>query len=151
MSGELGAKRLGLIQELVPSAAQFAVLVNPDNSLSVAYVADLRAAAAAIGRQIEVLTATTSRDIDTAFRMLMEQRADALLVGPDPLFVSRRVQPAKVMGLDVPATLLARADEVIMRDAGEIESAVTAFAHSANGGLIVTPSALTPRYRDLIV
>ena len=41
MSGELGAKRLGLIQELVPSAAQFAVLVNPDNSLSVAYVADL--------------------------------------------------------------------------------------------------------------
>jgi ABC-type uncharacterized transport system substrate-binding protein len=40
---------------------------------------------------------------------------------------------------------------VDVRDAGEIESAVTAFAHSANGGLIVTPSALTTRYRDLIV
>ena len=82
MSGELGPKRLGLIQELVPSAARFAVLVNPDNPFTGAYVADLRAAAAAIGRQIEVLTATTSRDIDTAFRMLMEKRADALLVGP---------------------------------------------------------------------
>ena len=94
MSGELGPKRLGLIQELVPSAARFAVLVNPDNPFTGAYVADLRAAAAAIGRQIEVLTATTSRDIDTAFRMLMEKRADALLVGPDPLFVTRRVQLA---------------------------------------------------------
>src|SRR5204863_2738129 len=40
---------------------------------------------------------------------------------------------------------------VDVRDANEIESAVTAFAHSANGGLIVTPSALTTRYRDLIV
>jgi putative ABC transport system substrate-binding protein len=85
MSGELGPKRLGLIQELVPSAARFAVLVNPDNPFTGAYVADLRAAAAAIGRQIEVLTATTSRDIDTAFRMLMEKRADALLVGPAAL------------------------------------------------------------------
>jgi ABC-type uncharacterized transport system substrate-binding protein len=94
MSGELGAKRLGLIQELVPSAARFAVLVNPDNPLTGAYVADLRAAAAAIGRQIEVLSATTSRDIDTAFRMLTEKPADALLVGPDALFVSRRVQLA---------------------------------------------------------
>jgi putative ABC transport system substrate-binding protein len=105
MSGELGAKRLGLIQELVPSAAQFAVLVNPDNSLSGAYVADLQAAAAAIGRQIEVLTATTSRDIDTAFRMLMEKRADALLVGPDPLFVSRRVQLATLAARHVVPTV----------------------------------------------
>src|SRR5215472_4014468 len=151
MSGELGAKRLGLIQELVPSAAQFAVLVNLNNPLTEAFVVDVRAAAAALRRQTEVLSASTSHDIDLAFAMLIEKRADALLVGNDPLFVSRRVQPAKVMGLDVPATLLARADEVIMRDAGEIESAVTAFAHSANGGLIVTPSALTPRYRDLIV
>jgi putative ABC transport system substrate-binding protein len=105
MSGELGPKRLGLIQELVPSAARFAVLVNPDNPFTGAYVADLRAAAAAIGRQIEVLTATTSRDIDTAFRMLMEKRADALLVGPDPLFVSRRVQLATLAARHVMPTV----------------------------------------------
>ena len=95
MSGELGAKRLGLLQELVPPAARFAVLVNPNNPLATAFVTDLRAAAAAIGRQIEVLTASTSHDIDTAFAMLVEKRrADALLVGLDPLFVSRRVQLA---------------------------------------------------------
>ena len=94
MSGELGAKRLGLLQELVPRAARFAVLVNPNNPLVEAFVTDVRAAGAATGGQIEVLTASTSRDIETAFAMLVEKRADALLVGPDPLFVSSRVQLA---------------------------------------------------------
>jgi putative ABC transport system substrate-binding protein len=94
MSGELGAKRLGLLQELVPRAARFVLLVNPNNPLAEAFVTDVRAAGAAIGRQIEVLTASTSRDIDTAFAMLVEKRANALLVGLDPLFVSRRVQLA---------------------------------------------------------
>ena len=94
MSGELGAKRFGLLQELVPRAARFAVLVNPNNPLTKAYVTDVRAAAAAIGRQIEVLTASTSHDIDAAFATLVKNRADALLVGLDPLFVSRRVHLA---------------------------------------------------------
>ena len=94
MSGELGAKRLGLLQELVPRAARFAVLVNPNNPLVEAFVTDLRAAGAATGRQTEVLTASTSRDIETAFAMLVEKRADALLVGPDPLFVSSRMHVA---------------------------------------------------------
>jgi putative ABC transport system substrate-binding protein len=94
MSAELGAKRLGLLQELVPRAARFAVLVNPNNPLAEAFVADVRAAAAAIGWQVEVLTASTSRDIDAAFAMLVEKRADTLLVGLDPLFVSSRVQLA---------------------------------------------------------
>jgi putative ABC transport system substrate-binding protein len=94
MSGELGAKRLGLLQELVPSAARFAVLVNLNNPLTEAFVADVRAAAAALRRQTEVLTASTSHDIDMAFAMLVEKRADALVVGGDPLFVSRRVQLA---------------------------------------------------------
>jgi len=94
MSGELGAKRLGLLQELVPRAARVAVIVNPNNPLAEAFATDLRAAAAAIGRQIEVLNASTSHDIDTAFTMLVEKRADALLVGLDPLFVSRRMQLA---------------------------------------------------------
>jgi putative ABC transport system substrate-binding protein len=82
------------LQELVPRAARFVMLVNPNNPLAEAFVTDVRAAAAAIGRQIEVLIASTSRDIDTAFAMLVEKRADALLVGLDPLFVSSRVQLA---------------------------------------------------------
>ena len=94
MSGELGTKRVGLLQELVPRAARLAALVNPNNPLAEAFVADIRAAASAIGRQIEVVTASTSRDIDTAFATLMQKRADALVVGLDPLFVSSRVQLA---------------------------------------------------------
>jgi putative ABC transport system substrate-binding protein len=111
MSGELGAKRLGLLQELVPRAARFVTLVNPNNPLAEAFVTDVRAAAAAIGRQIEVLTASTSRDIDTAFAMLVEKRADALLVGLDPLFVSRRVQLATLAARHaVPAIYAFRED-----------------------------------------
>src|SRR5262245_4920654 len=94
MSAELGAKRLGLLQELVPRAARFAVLVNPNNPLSEAFVADLRAAAVAIAREIEVLAGSTSGDIDAAFALLVEKRANVLVVGLDPLFVSRRVQLA---------------------------------------------------------
>jgi ABC-type uncharacterized transport system substrate-binding protein len=92
MAGELGGKRLGLLQELVPRAARFAALANPNNPFARAFFTDVQTAAAAIGRQVEVFTASTSHDIHTAFAMLVERRADALLVVPDPLFVSRRVQ-----------------------------------------------------------
>ena len=55
-------------------------------------IRDLQAAAAAIGRQIEILAAGTNRDIDTAFASLVQKRADALLVNPEPLFRDRRIQ-----------------------------------------------------------
>ena len=67
MNVELGAKRLGLLHELLPGAACFAVLVNPTNPNAEFLTRDARAAAAAIGQQIEVLTASTNRDIDAAF------------------------------------------------------------------------------------
>jgi ABC-type uncharacterized transport system substrate-binding protein len=90
---ELGAKRLGLLHELLPGAARFGVLVNPDNPfMTESFVAELQTAASAVGRQIEVVTARTNGDIDTAFATLVKKRADALLVNPDPLFVTRRVQ-----------------------------------------------------------
>lgn len=94
MQGELGAKRLGLLRELVPRAMRIAVLVNPNSPFTEAFAADLRSAAPAIGRQIEVFTAGTNLDIDTAFAMLVGKRAEALLVAPDPLFAGRRVQLA---------------------------------------------------------
>ena len=94
MAGELGSKRVGLLQELVPRAARLAVLINPNNPLAEAFVADIRAAAPAVGQQLEVLTASTSQGIDAAFATLVETRADALLVGPDALFVSLRAQLA---------------------------------------------------------
>jgi putative ABC transport system substrate-binding protein len=95
MSGELGAKQLGFLHELLPAAARFAVLVNPNNPLlAERSIHDVQAAASALGRQVEVLNASTNRDIDTAFASLVKIRADAILFGPDPLFTSRLMQLA---------------------------------------------------------
>ena len=92
MSGELASKRLGLLHELLPEATRFAVLINPNNPQNKSVIANLPAVALAIGRQIEFLTTTTNRDIDTAFVSLIQKRADALLVSADALFANRRVQ-----------------------------------------------------------
>jgi putative tryptophan/tyrosine transport system substrate-binding protein len=92
MSGELGAKQLGLLHELLSGATRFAVLANPNNAMTEAVIKDLRTAALAIGGQIDVFHAGTNRDIDTAFASLVQKRVDALLVSPDPLFSNRRVQ-----------------------------------------------------------
>jgi len=90
---ELGAKRLALLHELLPGAARFAVLVNPDNPfITEPFVTGLQTAALAIGRQIEVASASTNSEIDTAFATLVQKRADAFLISPDALFVTRRVQ-----------------------------------------------------------
>ena len=90
MQQELVAKRLGLLHALLPEATRFAVLVNPNNPSTEAVIADLQAAALTIGRQIEVLTASTNREMDTAFASALQKRVDALLVSPDPLFGVRR-------------------------------------------------------------
>ena len=95
MSGELGAKQLGLLHELLPGATRFAVLVNPNNRLlAEPTIQDAQATASALGLQAEVLYAGTNRDIDAAFTRLVQKRAEALMVGPDPLFNSRLVQLA---------------------------------------------------------
>jgi putative tryptophan/tyrosine transport system substrate-binding protein len=94
MNAELAAKRFGLLQELFPTATRFAVLVNSATGrVANAVTADVQAAAAsATGRQVEVLTASTSREIDTAFATVVQKRIDALLHSPDPFFTTRRAQ-----------------------------------------------------------
>ena len=89
---ETTAKRLGLLHELLPKAARFALLANPSNPSTEPVTKDAEAGAVAIGGQIEVLTATTSQDIDAIFARLAKSPADALLVNSDPLFFTRRVQ-----------------------------------------------------------
>ena len=92
-TGELTAKRLELLRTLVPGAARVAVLVNLANASSAETAArDAQSAARAIGLQIQVLNAGTSREIDAAFVVLMRERADALLVGTGPFFTARRFQ-----------------------------------------------------------
>ena len=92
LNSELAAKRLGLMLELLPSAVRFATLVNPNNRNTESLTRDAQAAASAIGRQVEILAAGTPREIDAAFVSLVQKRADALVVSPDPLLDTRRVQ-----------------------------------------------------------
>jgi putative ABC transport system substrate-binding protein len=92
MQSELGAKRLGLLQEMVPLASRFALLVNPSNSVAAESTArDVGTAAAAIGRHVDIVKAATARDIEAAFGKIVQNRANALIVAPDPLFFDRIV------------------------------------------------------------
>jgi putative tryptophan/tyrosine transport system substrate-binding protein len=88
----LVAKRLELLRELVRAVSRLAVLVNPSTGNAETIVKDLETAARAMGLQIQVLNASSGREIDTAFAALVSERPDALFVGPDPFFLSRRVQ-----------------------------------------------------------
>jgi putative ABC transport system substrate-binding protein len=89
---EVAAKRLGLLHEMVPKAVRIAVLVNPANATTAeATLRDIPEAARALGLQIQVLNASTGQEIEAAFASLGREPADALFVGPDPFFSSRRV------------------------------------------------------------
>jgi len=90
---EVVAKRLGLLHDLVPKAVRIAVLVNPANAPNAeATLREIPEAARALGLQIQVLNASTSREIEAAVATLVRDRADALFLVPDAFFVSRRVQ-----------------------------------------------------------
>jgi putative ABC transport system substrate-binding protein len=91
-TGQLGAKQLGLLRELLPKAALVAVLVNPNNPLTEAVTTDVRAAAAVTGHQIQIVNASDEGEIDKAFATLKELHADALIVGADPYFFARNDQ-----------------------------------------------------------
>ena len=106
----MAAKRLELLRELVPAAARVAVLVNPANAANTeTTLRDVEAAARAMGLQIQVLNASTSREIDAAFATFVRERPDALFVGGDPFFTSRRVQLANLAARHaIPATYAAR-------------------------------------------
>ncbi|MFL4980280.1 MAG: ABC transporter substrate-binding protein [Xanthobacteraceae bacterium] len=90
---ELNARRLELLHTLVPGAARVAVLVNPANTTTTeTTLRDLELAGRAMGLQIQVLNAGTSRDIETAFEAVVRERLDAVFVSLDTLFADRRVQ-----------------------------------------------------------
>ena len=128
---ELAAKRLDLLREMVPEATRVAVLVSPSTAASSESTRDTTAAARAMGLQVQVLNADTSREIDAAFATLARERPDALFVDPNPFFVSRRVQLVNLASrLAVPAIYLDRA-----------------FAEI--GGLMSYGASLTDAYRQV--
>jgi len=110
LSTELTAKRLELLRELVPGAARVAVLVNPANAMRAAVtVRDLQTAGGAMGLQIQVLNASSSQEINAAFATFVRELTDAVFVGTDAFFTSRRVQLVNLASRHaVPATYAGR-------------------------------------------
>jgi putative ABC transport system substrate-binding protein len=95
LSGELTAKRLGVVRELIPGATRIAVLLNTvDVANSRATMNDVQTAAAPLGLQVRFLEVSTSQEIHSAFASLARERPEALLIGSGPYFYARRVQLA---------------------------------------------------------
>jgi len=130
--GELAAKRLELLRELVPGATRVALLLDPSvGQLTETTLGDVQAAAGSKGLQIQVLNVQTSPEINAAFATFMHERPDALFVGPSAFFASRRVQLALLTALHrVPAIYPLRQ-----------------FAEA--GGLISYGASLTDAYRQV--
>jgi putative tryptophan/tyrosine transport system substrate-binding protein len=107
LSGELTAKRLELLRELMPSATRMAVLVNPANAENPER--EVETAARSIGLQIQTLNASTIREINPAFATFVRERPDAVFVGLDPFFNSRRIQLVQLAArYAIPASYPAR-------------------------------------------
>jgi putative tryptophan/tyrosine transport system substrate-binding protein len=96
VSGELTAKRLELLGQMVPAVARLAVLVSPAGPRVETTLRDVEPVARAMGLHTNVLNASTSREIDAAFATFADRRPDALFVASDPFFTSRRVQLANL-------------------------------------------------------
>jgi putative ABC transport system substrate-binding protein len=128
-TGQLGAKQLGLLRELVPKAAVVATLVNPSNPLTEAIIRDVQAAATLTGHQIHIVKASNEDEIDKAFASLAELHADALIIGADPYFFTRNDQ------------LVALAARYAVPAFYELRE----FA--ANGGLMSYGASITDGYR----
>jgi putative ABC transport system substrate-binding protein len=102
-TGELTAKRLELLRELVPAATRVAVLVEPGNSESTAStLRDVEAAARGTRLRIQAFNTSSSSDIDAAFAGFVRERPDALLVASSPFFTDRRIQLALLAAVHAP-------------------------------------------------
>jgi putative ABC transport system substrate-binding protein len=95
LAQEVDAKRLALLHEVVPKAVRVAALLNPTNATNAETTLEhVQEAARVIGLQLQVLRASTSREIDAAFATFGRERSDALFVTGDAFFGSRLVQLA---------------------------------------------------------
>ena len=89
--GELAAKQVGLLHELVPGATLIAYLVNPSNPIAERNVRDAVDAAQKLGEKIEIVHASSEAEIDAAFDTLRGMRASALLVQLDAFLINKRI------------------------------------------------------------
>jgi putative tryptophan/tyrosine transport system substrate-binding protein len=86
---QMGAKRLELLHEVVPTANTIAVLINPTDPSAETYARDAQVAAHTLGLQLQVLHASTERDIDTVFETMAQLRTAALVIGSDAFLISQ--------------------------------------------------------------
>jgi putative ABC transport system substrate-binding protein len=113
-TGELGAKGLALLHELVPSTTTVGFLENPNNPIFELTTRDVLAAAPAIGLKVQILKAGTDREIDAAFASLVQARTGALLVGSDLFFNSRIEQVAALAARHAIPTMQAYREFVVV-------------------------------------
>ena len=125
-TGELVAKRLAILHELVPGAARVGVFINPSDAPRAEILrGEVQAAARDIGVQLQILYPSTSREMEAGFAALVRDRADALFVGPDPFFNGRRVELANMAARHAIPTAFAAREYV---DAGGLMSYGTSLA-----------------------
>ena len=105
VNNQLGTKWVGLMHELLPNAMRFAVLADPKDPMNVvAMITDMQRGAAALGLQLEVLYASTSRELETSIVDVKQKQAAALMITPSALFLDQRAQIATLASRDgVPA------------------------------------------------
>ena len=127
----LGPKHLDLLHELVPTASMIVLLLNPRNPNAHPYVLQTQAAADALGLRIQMLTAHTEADLEAAFGIMVQQRADAMLVTADPFFIAQR-------------------EQIVALAAGHAIPAIYAFRwFTDRGGLMSYGAAVAGFYRQL--
>jgi len=129
--GEFGAKGLALLHELVPSAATIGFLENPNNPVSELTTRDVLAAAPVMGVGVQILKASTDREIDAAFASLVQAQIGALFVSNDFLFNSRIEQVTALAARYAIPTMYSYREFVVA------------------GGLISYGSSLTEFYRQI--
>jgi putative tryptophan/tyrosine transport system substrate-binding protein len=108
---EVGAKRFGILRELLPKASRFAVLINPNSQNAKFEITEAQIAGSAIGRQIDILTAGTDREIDMAFVSLVQKRTDGLVVEPHSFFRNRRAQLLTLAARHIVPTIFSYRDD----------------------------------------
>jgi putative ABC transport system substrate-binding protein len=89
---ETGSKQLELLCEMVPSATSVGLLVNPKNPNMDAEIADVMQAARVLGRQVQVVNASSETEIDGAFAAFVQQRVNAIIITADAFFTARNDQ-----------------------------------------------------------
>ncbi len=106
----LGQKRLELVRDMLPRAIAIGFLMNPASPNAAFDLSDMQAATRTLGQQLTILNASTEREIETAFVSLMQQRAAALVIQPEPFLFSRRDQLVALAARDaIPAVYFDRA------------------------------------------